>query len=147
MIIPTQHVVFYVNFVLIFLCSILVVVWSLSHVWLSWPHRLQPTRLLCPWDSPGKNTGVGCHFLLQYSILRGIKKMFDMVFTSSWNFYCLLKEAILSWKYWHTYVLSWGKNKLMKSNIKRMTKLTEHMPFFFPSSAPKCAVMLLNSRC
>ena len=30
------------------------------------PHGLQPTRLLHPWDSPGKNTGVGCHFLLQY---------------------------------------------------------------------------------
>ena len=29
------------------------------------PHRQQPTRLLCSWDSPGKNTGVGCHFLLQ----------------------------------------------------------------------------------
>ena len=29
------------------------------------PHRQQPTRLLCPWDSSGKNTGVGCHFLLQ----------------------------------------------------------------------------------
>ena len=29
------------------------------------PHRRQPTRLLCPRDSPGKNTGVGCHFLLQ----------------------------------------------------------------------------------
>ena len=29
------------------------------------PHRRQPTRLLCPWDSPSKNTGVGCHFLLQ----------------------------------------------------------------------------------
>ena len=29
------------------------------------PHGLQPTRLLCPWNSPGKNTGVGCHFLLQ----------------------------------------------------------------------------------
>ena len=29
------------------------------------PHRRQPTRLPCPWDSPGKNTGVGCHFLLQ----------------------------------------------------------------------------------
>ena len=29
------------------------------------PHRRQPTRLLCPWDSPGKNTGVGCHFLVQ----------------------------------------------------------------------------------
>ena len=29
------------------------------------PHRRQPTRLPLPWDSPGKNTGVGCHFLLQ----------------------------------------------------------------------------------
>ena len=29
------------------------------------PHRGQPTRLPRPWDSPGKNTGVGCHFLLQ----------------------------------------------------------------------------------
>ena len=29
------------------------------------PHGLQPTRLLCPWNFPGKNSGVGCHFLLQ----------------------------------------------------------------------------------
>ena len=29
------------------------------------PHRQQPTRLHCPWESPGKNAGVGCHFLLQ----------------------------------------------------------------------------------
>ena len=29
------------------------------------PHRLQPARLLRPWDFPDKNTGVGCHFLLQ----------------------------------------------------------------------------------
>ena len=29
------------------------------------PHRRQPTRPPRPWDSPGKNTGVGCHFLLQ----------------------------------------------------------------------------------
>ena len=29
------------------------------------PHRWQPTRLPCPWYYPGKNTGVGCHFLLQ----------------------------------------------------------------------------------
>ena len=29
------------------------------------PHRRQPTRLSRPWDAPGKNTGVGCHFLLQ----------------------------------------------------------------------------------
>ena len=29
------------------------------------PHSLQTARLLCPWDFPGKNTGVGCHFLLE----------------------------------------------------------------------------------
>ena len=29
------------------------------------PHGLYPSRLLCPWDSPGKHTGVGCHFFLQ----------------------------------------------------------------------------------
>ena len=35
----------------------------LSHVWLCDP--MEPTSLLCPWDLPDKNTGVGCHFLLQ----------------------------------------------------------------------------------
>ena len=29
------------------------------------PHELKPVRLLCPWVFPGKNSGVGCHFLLQ----------------------------------------------------------------------------------
>ena len=33
------------------------------------PHGLWPTRLLCPWDSPGMNTGVGCHALLQRNLL------------------------------------------------------------------------------
>ena len=33
------------------------------------PHGLQPTRLLCPWNSSGKNTGVGCHALLQRILL------------------------------------------------------------------------------
>ena len=42
-----------------------VVVELLSCVQLLWPHGLKPARLLCPWDSPGKNIGVGCHFLLQ----------------------------------------------------------------------------------
>ena len=34
----------------------------------SQPQGLQPTRLLCPWDFPGKSTGVGCHHLLQYTL-------------------------------------------------------------------------------
>ena len=39
---------------------------SLSRVRLYRPHGLQPTRLLRPWDFPGKSTGVGCHCLLHY---------------------------------------------------------------------------------
>ena len=42
--------------------------WNESHSVMSdsvRPHRRQPARLPRPWDSPGKNTGVGCHFLLQ----------------------------------------------------------------------------------
>ena len=39
----------------------------------SWPHGLQPSRLLRPWDFPGKSTGVGCHCLLRYYRLLFIK--------------------------------------------------------------------------
>ena len=43
-------------------------VWGLGHSVISnsfRPHKMQPAKLLCPWHSPGKNIGVGCHFLLQ----------------------------------------------------------------------------------
>ena len=45
--------------------SLVVVVQSLSSVRLLQPCGLQPTRLFCPWDFPGKNTRMDCHFLLQ----------------------------------------------------------------------------------
>ena len=38
---------------------------SKSCLTLLWPHGLQPAWLLSPWNSPGKNTGIGCHLLLQ----------------------------------------------------------------------------------
>ena len=46
-------------------CSFQGVCSSLSRVQLSATHGLLPTRLLCPWDYPGKNTEVGYHSLLQ----------------------------------------------------------------------------------
>ena len=61
-----------------------------------WHHRQQPTRLPRPWDSPGKNTGVGCHFLLQDSpprlmeIKTKIKKWHVIKFKS----FCTTKETI-----------------------------------------------------
>ena len=49
----------------------------------SWPHGLQPTRLLRPWDFPGKSTGVGCHcLLLQHSKYKNnnfYSNIFDLV--------------------------------------------------------------------
>ena len=48
-----------VTYVLLLLLS------HFSHVRPCATHRLQPTRLPCPWDYPGKDTGVGCHFLPQ----------------------------------------------------------------------------------
>ena len=45
--------------------NLLLLLSHFSRVRLCATHRRQPTRLPRPWDSPGKNTGVGCHFLLQ----------------------------------------------------------------------------------
>ena len=39
------------------------------------PHRWQPTRPRRPWDSPGKNTGVGCHFLLQCVKVKSLSRV------------------------------------------------------------------------
>ena len=63
---------------------------SLSHVW---PHGLQPTRLLWPWDFPGKSTGVGCHCLLVFRILLfssislhwSLRKAFLSLLVILWN--------------------------------------------------------------
>ena len=41
------------------------------------PHELQPIKLLCPWNSPGKNTGFSSHFLLQARILESIAISFS----------------------------------------------------------------------
>ena len=58
------------------------------------PRGLQPTRLLCPWDSPGRNTGVGCHFLLQGlfptpglnpGVLRPLRWQVDLYHCAHWK--------------------------------------------------------------
>ena len=55
-----------IRYTLIYSSTLYEVKWSRSVVSNSLqPHGLQPTRLLRPWDFPGKSTGVGCHFLLQ----------------------------------------------------------------------------------
>ena len=61
------------------------------------PHGLQPTRLLCPWDSPGKDTGVGCHFLLRLWTMEyypAIKTNQQMMHATTWmNLKNMLSEG------------------------------------------------------
>ena len=63
------------------------------------PHKRQPNRLPHPWDSPGKNTGVGCHFLLQKRSL-----VFPILLLSSVSLHCSHKKAFLSFLaiLWHS---------------------------------------------
>ena len=55
--------------------------------YLARPHRGQPTRLPHPWDSPGKNTGVGCHLLLQYMKVKSESEVAQLcrLFGTSWT--------------------------------------------------------------
>ena len=48
-----------------------------------WLYTWPPTRLLCPWDSPGKNTGVGCHFLLQCMKVKSESEVAQLCLTLS----------------------------------------------------------------
>ena len=62
------------------------------------PHRQQPTRLLCPWDSPGKNTGVGCHFLLQCMKVKSKSEIAQLCPTLSDPMDCSVFQArVLKW--------------------------------------------------
>ena len=61
------------------------------------PHRWQPTRLPLPWDSPGKNTGVGCHFLLQCMKVKSESKSLshDWLLVTPWTAAGVLIEGLI----------------------------------------------------
>ena len=71
------------------------------------PHRRQPTRLLCPWDSPGKNTGVGCHFLLQCMKVKSESEVAQLCLTLSDPMDCSLPGSSAHGIF-QARVLEWG---------------------------------------
>ena len=60
------------------------------------PHRRQPTRLPRPWDSPGKNTGVGCHFLLQCMKVKSERDPIDGSLPGS-SAHGIFQARVLEW--------------------------------------------------
>ena len=71
------------------------------------PHRRQPTRLPRPWDSPGKNTGVGCHFLLQCRKVKGESEVLQSRLTLSDYMDCSLPGSSVHGIF-QARVLEWG---------------------------------------
>ena len=61
------------------------------------PHRQQPTRLRHLWDSPGKNTGVGCHFLLQCMKVKSESEAAQSCLTLSDLMDCSLPGSSIHW--------------------------------------------------
>ena len=69
------------------------------------PHSLQPTRLLSPWDFPGKDTGVVCHFLLQHTAWCSQKKFF---IKERWiQYFIYIPFFLFSFFQWPTSLTEW----------------------------------------
>ena len=71
------------------------------------PHRRQPTRLPCPWDSPGTNTGVGCHFILQCMKVKSESEVAQSCLTPSDLMDCSLPGSSVHGIF-QARVLEWG---------------------------------------
>ena len=81
------------------------------------PHRRQPTRLPRPWDSPGKNTGVGCHFLLQCMKVKSESEVTQLCPTLSNPMDCSLPGSSVHGIF-QARVLEWGAIAFSYSILK-----------------------------
>ena len=117
------------------------------------PHRRQPTRLRHPWDSPGKNTGVGCHFLLQCMKVKSESEFVQSCPTLSDPMDCsllgpsvhgLFQARVLKWvaiafsEVLHRCLLLLGKKMENCIFLNRCPSYTVYSYFFFPFFASVC---------
>ena len=89
-------------------------------------HRQQPTRLPHPWDSPGKNTGVGCHFLLQCMKVKSERQVAQLCLTLSDPMDCSPPSCSIHGIFQARvkkgcYFISWHQNALWEKNIFGLT--------------------------
>ena len=94
-------------------------------------HGLQPTRLHCPWDFPGKNTGVGCHFLLQCGC---IYLTYEPKSQRRWSFFIQREVRMLSFNCCHfispdTQILHFSIGSLTQNSLSYSgTEQTKRRP-------------------
>ena len=80
------------------------------------PHRQQPTRLPCPWDSLGKDTRMGCHFLLQCMKVKSESEVAQSCPTLSYPMDCSLPGSSVHGIF-QARVLEWGAIAFSAENI------------------------------
>ena len=80
------------------------------------PHRWQPTRPCRPWDSPGKNTGVGCHFLLQGMKVESEREVAQSCPTLRDSMDCSLPGSSIHGIF-QARVLEWGKYQAFMASL------------------------------
>ena len=85
------------------------------------PHRRQPTRLPHPWDSPDKNTGVGCHFLLQCMKVKSESEVVQSCPTFSDRMDCSLPGSSIHGIF-QARVLEWGAISFSTSSAQQQAK-------------------------
>ena len=94
------------------------------------PHRRQPTRLLCPWDSPGRNTGVGCHFLLQCMKVKSESKVSQSCPTLNDPMDCSLPGSSIHGIF-QARVLEWGAVAFSEESPRTVIiSIVKLLPFF-----------------
>ena len=86
------------------------------------PHRRQPTGLPRPWDSPGKNTGVGCHFLLQCMKVKSESEVAQLYLTLSDPMDCSLPGSSIHGIF-QARVLEWGAIAFSDTTVYYLSKL------------------------
>ena len=108
------------------------------------PHKWQPNRLPRPWDSPGKNTGVGCHFLLQCMKVKSESEVAQSCPILHDPMDCSLPGASIHGIF-QARVLEWGaiafsslytSNEQMEINVKRLKEQTTDWDKILISNTP-----------
>ena len=97
------------------------------------PRRQQPTRLPRPWDSPGKNTGVGCHFLLQFRRVKSESEVTQSCPTLRYPMGCSLPGSSVHGVF-QARALEWGaiafSNPLHRGGQNKINKFKLKKNFF-----------------
>ena len=107
------------------------------------PHRQQPTRLRRPWDSPSKNTGVGCHFLLQCTKVKSESEVTESCPTLSDPMDCSLPGSSVHGIF-QARVLEWGAIAFSVTDLEK-SKLFAQFTFWKAEEGLWLASWLLRS--